>query len=121
MLLKLTEGIEMAETEKKLQSLESEMKKKEADEESLKHFLTKRDVENLRTFLKSSKIDINQRIENLLENRIDGPAILVAINKGDERLAKMLVQEFGANVNQEICIEGKQSTPLIFAMSSFFK
>jgi len=66
--------------------------------------------------IKSNSINVNEVIDHLLDKNIDGPLLLLAIRNLDRTLIDFLVGEFGADVNQEIKIEEKPSTLLIYAM-----
>jgi hypothetical protein len=65
--------------------------------------------------LKETNLDVNLHMQ--LENGLEGPVLLVAVQNGDHEMMKMLVEDFGADVNKEVKRDGKQSTLLIFAMS----
>jgi len=66
--------------------------------------------------IKSNSINVDEVIDRLVDNTIDGPLLLLAIQKLDQTLIDFLVGEFGADVNQEIKIGEKRSTLLIYAM-----
>ena len=68
--------------------------------------------------LKKFKFNVNLTIENILENGTDGPILLAAIDQESSGFARILVQDFKANVNQTISIKGGQSTFLIYILSS---
>ncbi len=70
----------------------------------------------LTNIIQSKCVNVNKVYERLLDNTVDGPLLLLAIRNLDQKLMDFLVGTFGANVNQEIKINGKPSTPLIFAM-----
>ena len=72
-------------------------------------------------FLNKPNFDVNLEIKNILGHPLtDGPAIIIAILLGRIEPIKMLVQKFGANINQEIILEGRRSNLLIFAMHFIF-
>ncbi len=48
---------------------------------------------------------------------IENPFLLMALESGDLDMMKDLVRDHGVDVNEEIEWNGKQSTPLIIAMS----
>jgi hypothetical protein len=71
--------------------------------------------------MRKAENSANENLDEILEGPINGPVLLLAIKNGDEAMLKMLVNEFGANVNQETTVEGKTSNLLIFAMTCGFK
>ena len=62
------------------------------------------------------KGQVNQPLDGLLNKTASGPPLLLAIHNMDTVLVEILICQLGANVNQEIFIEGKKSTPLIYSM-----
>ena len=58
-----------------------------------------------------------QRTDRLDERRISGwSSLVLAIDNLDTNMVRLLVEELGADVNQEISIAGKKSTLLIYAV-----
>ena len=68
--------------------------------------------------LKKFKFNVNLTIEDILDNGTDGPILLAAIDQESSGFARILVQDFKANANQTIGIKGRQSTFLIYILSS---
>jgi hypothetical protein len=58
---------------------------------------------------------VNPKIKRKTE--FEGPILLMALQNGDLVMLKVLVQDNGVDVNEEIKCNGRQSTPLIVAMS----
>jgi hypothetical protein len=85
---------------------------------SLLNEIKKNDWKNASELLKKFKFNINLTIENILGNEIDGPILLAAIDQQSSAFSRILVEEFEANVNKEIRINGRQSTLLIYLLSS---
>lgn len=82
-----------------------------------------KDKDQVKLVLDELDVDINARMRH--ENKIEGSVLVLAVQDEDLEMLKMLVQDLGANVNQEIILDGKQSTHLIMAMaqvsSRYFK
>ena len=79
--------------------------------------VSKKNLEEVCHLLENSLADVNTSFKNILEDeQVDGPVLLLAIQNGHLEMLKMLVEKFGANVNQEVYLEEKLSTLLIFAM-----
>ena len=57
---------------------------------------------------------VNQPMDDLLNKTASGPPLLLAIHDLNTTLVKILITEFGADVNQEIFILGKKSTLFIY-------
>jgi hypothetical protein len=67
--------------------------------------------------LENSLADVNTHFKNILEEeQVGGPVLLLAIQNGHLEMLQMLVEKFSANVNQQVYVEEKPSTLLIFAM-----
>jgi len=60
--------------------------------------------------------DVNECVEGLINDAIDGPILLLPIHNHNFKTVKLLVKNFNSNINQEIFIEGKQSTMLIHSI-----
>jgi len=78
--------------------------------------ISQRNLALVTNIIKSNAINVNKVVHRLLDKNIDGPLLLLAIRNLDQTMIDFLVGEFGADVNQEIKIEGKPSTLLIYAM-----
>jgi hypothetical protein len=74
-----------------------------------------KDKDRVKVVLDELDVDINARMRH--ENKIEGSVLVLAVQAEDLEMLKMLVQDLGANVNQEIILDGKQSTLLIMAMA----
>ena len=70
--------------------------------------------EDVKIQWKESDLDfVNPRIKS----KTDIPVLQLALESGDLNMMKDLVRDHGADVNEEIEWNEKQSTPLIAAMS----
>ena len=94
--------------------------KRKEDQNSLVLAVEERNLEKVSSILKNSEWDINLTMK-FEEREIEGSVLASAIQTGDFEMVKMLVQDFGADVNQEITWKKKQSNPLIFAMAACFE
>ena len=96
---------------------DSELVRMEEQQKLLINGIKEKNWQKVLELLKKFKLDVNLTIENILENGIDAPILLAAIDEESSGLSRILVQDFGANVNQTISIDGRQSTFLIFLLS----
>jgi len=114
---------EIHNLKKELNKFQSEKLERETyykNHKSLALAISKNDQDETITLLRKPNVNINQGINNILENVI-GPVLIIAIQNGNGEMIKMLAEAFIANINQEFIWEGKQSTPLIFAMNCVVK
>ena len=75
----------------------------------------------VRDILKTTAVDVDQTLPNILDGDIDGPVLLLAVHNGDKQMIKILVEEFGSDVNKEISVQREASYPLIYAMTCCLK
>ncbi len=94
------------------------MKESYKNLESLALAVSSNDQDEALTLLRKHNVNINQEMENIIEN-VNGPVLILAIQNGNGEMIKKLTEDFNANINQLITWEGKQSTPLIFAIHLF--
>jgi DNA repair exonuclease SbcCD ATPase subunit len=76
--------------------------------------------EKVSFILKNSGIGINSEIK-FEAKKIEGPILTLAIQNEDFEMIKMLVQDFGADVNQKITWSQNQSNILILAMAKGYE
>ena len=67
-------------------------------------------------FIHDMNIDVNKVIERLWDQKVEGTLLLSALDHTNLKLLKVLINEFGADVNKKCQVNGKESTLLIFAM-----
>ena len=67
-------------------------------------------------FIRNMNIDVNKVIEAQWDQRAEGPLLISALRWSSLKLLKALIIEFGADINKEIKVNGKESTLLIFAI-----
>jgi hypothetical protein len=79
-----------------------------------------RNLEKVSSILKISEtnIDLEMAFE---EKQFEGPILTLAIQNGDFEMIKMLIEDFGANVNQKITWSKNPSNLLILAMAACFE
>jgi hypothetical protein len=77
--------------------------------------------EDVKFQLKESDFDfVSPRVQDSkvkCKTEFEGSVLLLALEKGDLDMMKDLVRDHGADVNEEVEWNGRQSTPLIVAMS----
>jgi hypothetical protein len=79
--------------------------------------LTKSFNEVLATqLMQDMSINVNQVNEKIWNETADGPLLISALQHMNLKMVKILINDFRADVNIEIKLEGKQSTLLIFAL-----
>ena len=87
------------------------------DQEHLIQAVSTKDHGKVRTLLKSSNIDVNLPRQNMLDDSVHGPILLLAIQNGNSEMIKILVKEFGAKLNELVIVEEKPTNLLIIAMN----
>ena len=60
--------------------------------------------------------DPNEPIDWMNDGSLVGPPLVLAIDNLDTNMVRLLVEELGADVDQDISIAGKKSTLLIYAV-----
>ncbi len=60
--------------------------------------------------------DVSKCIKGLISDTVDGPILLLPIHNHNFKMVKLLVKNFGSNINQEIFSDGKLSTLLIHSI-----
>ncbi len=90
------------------------------DEMSLVSAVEERNLEKVCSILKNTEMDINSTIR-FEAKKIEGPILTLAIQNGDIKMIKLLVQDFGTNVNQTITWNQNRSNFLILAMATCFE
>jgi hypothetical protein len=90
------------------------------DQMSLVSALEERNLEKVNSILKNKEIDTNL-IFKFEAKKIEGPILALAIQNGDIKMIKMLVEDFGADVNQKFTWSQNSSNLLIFAMAVCFE
>jgi hypothetical protein len=90
------------------------------DQNALALAVEDRNQEKVSAILKNSELNINSEMK-FVAKRMDGSVLVLAIQNGDIKMIKMLVQDFGANVNQKITWNQNPSNLLILAMVMCFE
>jgi hypothetical protein len=72
-------------------------------------------LEKVKSILKHSQIDVNQ--ERKFENGQKGPLLLWAVQKGNFEISKMLINDYKADVNCNVDLDGKLTNILIAKMT----
>ncbi len=117
----LSDDLEAAKQQLEPFLTQEKIKQKQIDDQNaLALAVEERNQEKVSSILNNSEIDINLRM-TFEAKKIEGPVLVLAIQNRDFEMSKMLIQDFGANVNQEIAVENKPTCFVIFGMCVCFE
>ncbi len=120
-LSKMTEEFKAEKQQLELLLAQKKINQTTADSQNaLALAVEERNLEKVSSILKYSEVDINLRM-TFEAKKIEGPVLVLAIQNGHFEMIKMLVQDFGANVSQEITVERKPTSFVIFGMRVCFE
>ena len=86
------------------------------DQNALALAVEERNQEKVSSILKNSEMNINSEMK-FEAKKMEGSILVLAIQNEDLEMIKMLVQDFGADVNQKIAWSHNQSNIIILAMA----
>jgi hypothetical protein len=72
-------------------------------------------LEKVRSILNNPGTDVNQEIK--FENGKKGPLLLWAVQHGNFEMSKMLINDYNADVNGNVDLDGKMTSILIATMT----
>ena len=120
---KVTKAFNVQEKDEALSMLESLELNKTKQEKLylLAQAVRERNHSAVRDILKTTAVDVDQNLQNIIDGDIDGPVLLLAVHNGDKQMIKILVEEFGSDLNKQISVQREAYYPLIYAMTCCLK